>query len=226
MKSQTNRQTRVLIVDDHALVRVGLAQLISDESDLGVCGEAEGVTEALSQAEETKPDVVVIDITLREGSWLDLVEGLKKRCPSSKMLVLSMHDESLYAERALQAGVMGYISKRMAAEKVIEGIRTVLSGKVYLSSKMTERLLLQQVDGGSPSAQRTTDKLTNRELLVLELIGQGLKTGEIAERLDRSIKTVEAHREHIKRKLNLDSASDLMRYAIQWVLEVKGGSES
>ena len=207
---------RILIVDDHPLVRTGLAQLIGDCPDLEVCGEAGDMGEALRQVDELQPDLAIIDLSLAGGSGLDLIERVKSRNLNILMLVASMHDETLYAERVLAAGARGYINKQEAQERIILAIRRVLGGKVYLSERMTERLLSGMVDANSD--KRDIDSLSNRELQVFELIGEGVPTARIAEQLNLSTKTIETHQAHIKKKLSLDSAHELTQRAIRWVM--------
>ncbi len=212
------RIVRVLIVDDHPIVRRGLAELIDQEPDLEVCGEASDAPEALQQVRATHPDVVVVDIALKSGNGIELIKQIKACDSDIKMLVSSMHDESLYAERALRAGAMGYINKREAVDKVIDAIRNVLRDKIYLSGRMTDRVLHQMREGGSIE-QSAVDRLSDRELEVFELIGQGLGTRQIASKLHVSVKTVESYREHIKIKLDLQSGTELTHHAVKWVLE-------
>ncbi len=216
-KSSAGKKARkkVFLVDDHTLVRQAVSQLINQEADLGVCGEAESAPEALRSIAELKPDVVVVDLTLKEGSGLDLVKDLKLRQPNLPVLVLSMHDESTYAERLLRSGARGYVMKDEASDKVVIALRKVLSGEVYLSDKMSARILHKLV-GGAPATASPVDLLSDRELQVFELIGQGIGTRRIAEKLHLSVKTVETYREHIKLKLKLDNATDLLQHAIQW----------
>jgi DNA-binding NarL/FixJ family response regulator len=209
--------TRILIVDDHPLVRTGFAQLIGDCPDLEVCGEASDMAEALRQIETTRPDLAIIDLSLAGGSGLDLIERVKSRDKNILMLVASMHDETLYAERVLAAGARGYINKQEAQDSIIRAIRQVLSGKVYLSQKMTDRLLSGMVDANSE--KRDLDSLSNRELQVFELIGEGVSSSHIAEQLNLSVKTIETHQAHIKKKLGLGSAHELNQRAIRWVMD-------
>jgi DNA-binding NarL/FixJ family response regulator len=209
--------TRILIVDDHPLVRAGFAQLIGDCPDLEVCGEAADMAEALKQIEATHPDLAIIDLSLAGGSGLDLIERVKARNSDILMLVASMHDETLYAERVLTAGARGYINKQEAQDSIIRAIRQVLSGKVYLSQNMTDRLLSGMVD--ATGEKRDIDSLSNRELQVFELIGEGVPTSQIAEQLNLSVKTIETHQAHIKRKLGLGSAHELNQRAIRWIME-------
>jgi DNA-binding NarL/FixJ family response regulator len=208
---------KILIVDDHPLVRAGLAQLIGDCPDLEVCAEAADMAEALTQIDSTNPDLAIIDLSLAGGSGLDLIEHIKSRNRNILMLVASMHDEMLYAERVLAAGARGYINKQEAQESIIRAIRQVLSGKVYLSEAMTERMLSGMVDAGPE--KRDIDSLSNRELQVFELIGQGVPSGQIASQLNLSIKTIETHQAHIKRKLGLGSAHELNQRAIRWTMD-------
>lgn len=209
--------TRILIVDDHPLVRSGFAQLIGDCPDLEVCGEAGDMAEALAQIETARPDLAIIDLSLAGGSGLDLIERIKSHDKDILMLVASMHDETLYAERVLAAGARGYINKQEAQDSIIRAIRQVLAGRVYLSQQMTDRLLSGMVDVNDE--KRDIDSLSNRELQVFELIGQGVSTSRIAEQLNLSTKTIETHQAHIKKKLGLSSAHQLTQRAIRWVME-------
>jgi DNA-binding NarL/FixJ family response regulator len=209
--------TRILIVDDHPLVRAGFAQLIGDCPDLEVCGEAADMAEALKQIDVTSPQLAIIDLSLAGGSGLDLIEHIKSRDKDILMLVASMHDETLYAERVLAAGARGYINKQEAQESIIRAIRQVLSGKVYLSESMTERLLSGMVD--SHAEKRDIESLSNRELQVFELIGQGVPSSQIASQLNLSVKTIETHQANIKKKLGLGSAHELNQRAIRWIMD-------
>lgn len=213
-----SKKYRVLLVDDHPLVRRGLADVIAREPDLETCGEAADVQEAIREVERTNPDVVVIDLTLKTGHGIELIERLKSRDSQIKILVSSMHDEMLFAERVLRAGAMGYITKQEPPEALLRAIRQVLGGEVYLSPRMTTRLL-RRVAAGAPAQTDPVHSLSNRELEVYEMIGQGLTIQQIASRLHLSPKTVETHREKIKQKLNLKSSTELNRRAVQWVLE-------
>ncbi len=208
---------RILIVDDHPLVRAGFAQLIGDCPDLEVCGEAADMAEALRLIDNDCPDLAIIDLSLAGGSGLDLIEHIKSRDQNILMLVASMHDETLYAERVLTAGARGYINKQEAQDSIIRAIRQVLSGKVYLSEAMTERLLSGMVD--ARDEKRDIERLSNRELQVFELIGQGVPSGQIASQLNLSIKTIETHQAHIKKKLGLGSAHELNQRAIRWIMD-------
>jgi DNA-binding NarL/FixJ family response regulator len=213
-----SKKQRVLIVDDHPVVRYGYAQLIGREPDLEVCGEAAGVAEALRLAESQLPDVAVVDITLDGENGIELIDYIKSRWPSIKILVSSNHDEETFAGRVLRAGALGYISKREAMPKIVEAIRQVLRGEVYLSPHMAT-CLLQRAAVGKPLNSNPLETLSNRELQVFEMIGQGLNTVQIAKKLQLSAKTVESHRKVIKVKLNLRTAAELSRSAFQWVQE-------
>jgi DNA-binding NarL/FixJ family response regulator len=210
---------RVLIVDDHPAVREALALRIGRQPDLEVCGEACDTNEALRLIAETKPDVAVIDISLKTGNGIDLIKRIRDRNESVRLLVWSMHSEPLYAERALRAGALGYISKDQATEKIVEAIRRVLSGKVWVSEAIADRLLKRSVGGQEGTGRSPVDCLADRELEVFRLIGQGVKTAEIAERLHLSVKTVETYRDRIRQKLGLPDGTRLAHFATQWALE-------
>lgn len=218
MKSaQKTAKKRVFLVDDHPVIRRGIQLLINLESDFAVCGEANGVSAAYNRILEEKPDLAVVDLSLADGSGLELIRMLHSEMPNLRILVLSMHDESFYAQRALRAGASGYITKEEGTERVIGALRTLAQGKRYVSENVAAQLL-EIAAGGSRTAQDSPDKLlSNREVEVLELIGQGLSTREVAERLHLSTKTIESHREHMKAKLSLSSGNELARYAFNWV---------
>ena len=213
-----SRKHRILLVDDHPLVRRGLADVFAREPDLEACGEAGDVAEALAAVERTKPNVVIVDLTLKPGHGIELIEKLKNRDPDLIILVSSMHDEMLFAERVLRAGARGYISKQEPPEALIRAVRQVLRGEMYLSPRMTSRLL-NRVVAGSPAQDDPVVNFSNRELEVYEMIGQGLTIQQIAARLHLSPKTIETHREKIKQKLNVPNSAELNRRAVQWVLE-------
>ena len=210
-------KARVLLIDDHAILRQGLAQLINQEADMAVCGEAEEAPKGFEAVNTLKPDVAVVDISLKGGNGLELIKNIKASHPNLPILVLSMHDESLYAERALRAGGLGYIMKEEAAESVIVGIRKVLKGEIVLSDKMQAKLLHQLVSGRLKQGGSAIDTLSDRELEVFRMIGEGRSTRQIAEDLHLSVRTVEAYREYIKEKLNLKNATELVQQAFQWV---------
>ena len=208
-------KTKILIVDDHPIVRERLAELINQESDLSVCGEAEDSREALKAVELLRPDLAIIDITLKDTYGIELIKQLKESHPRLPILVLSMHDESLYGERALRAGAKGYLTKQEATKKVITAIRRILAGEIFVSEKMASTILRKVAGAAAPEGSSPTAVLTDRELEVFQLLGQGSGVKEIAEKLFVSVKTVEAHREHIKRKMNFRSSTELLRFAIQ-----------
>ncbi len=212
------KKWRILIVDDHPIVRQGLSALIAHEPDLEVCGGAEDVPDALRQVEQTRPDLVVVDISLKNGHGIDLITEIKERHERVKMLVWSMFDEKLFAERSLRAGALGYVNKQESIDAVVDAIRQVLQGEIYLSSRMTSRLL-HRIRGDTALEQDPVENLSNRELQVFEMLGRGLTTQQIARRLCLSPKTVDTHREKIKTKLNLSNAAELSHRAVQWVLE-------
>ena len=208
---------RILIVDDHAIVRQGIALLLTRQPDFEVCGEAGSYEEGLAAIAALKPDAVLVDITLKDRSGLDLVREAKERDPAVKTLILSMHDEEDYAERALKAGALGYVMKEHADEVVVEALRKVLRGEVYLSPLMNTRMIRQMIQGESVSEEETgIGSLTDREKEIFLLMGRGLSTKRIAEQLDLSARTVEVHRAHIKRKMQCDDLAQLLREAIRF----------
>jgi DNA-binding NarL/FixJ family response regulator len=213
--------TRVLIVDDHPAAREGLAIRISSQEDLEVCGEAPDVPEALSLLDSAHPDVAVVDIQLKTGNGLDLVKRIVSRDESIRILVWSMYPDKVYARRALQAGALGYINKEHTTDRLIEAIRSVARGKVYLSEETAEKVLSQTVGGKTNLHSSPFESLSDRELEVFGLIGEGLSTSEVAQRLHLSTHTIDTHRQRIKEKLNLATATELTQAAIRWVLEGK-----
>ncbi len=219
----STHQTSVLLVDDHPIVRQGLAELIEQEPDLSVCGEAENASEALQMIAALQPDIAIVDISLQGTSGIELIKDVKARYPHLPMLVLSMHDETLYAERVLRAGARGYVMKEEATEKLMAAIHKVLSGQIHLSEKMATRLLSKLIDGTYESSGSPMERLSDRELQVFESIGLGLGTREIAEKLHISVKTIDSHREHIKAKLKLTGSTELVQHAIQWVQFERSG---
>jgi DNA-binding NarL/FixJ family response regulator len=219
-RNRPKKRFRVLIVDDHPAVREALALRIGRQADMEVCGEAEDMAEALRLIADDPPDLAVVDISLKTGSGIDLIKRIKDRTDQVQILVWSMHSESLYAERALRAGALGYINKDQATDRIVEAIRRVLAGKVYLSESMAERLLQRSV--GKPQEDgihSPLDVLADRELEVFRLIGKGVKTAEIAERLHLSVKTVETYRDRIRHKLGLQDGTKLVHFATQWAME-------
>lgn len=208
---------RILIVDDHPLMRKGLAMTLEAEPGLRVVAQAPDAETALDLLDEAKPDIVIVDISLPGMSGLELVKHLKALRPNLGTLVVSRHDETLYAERALRAGARGYVMKLEATEAIVKAVRRVLNGSIYVSEEINERLLLSMAGGQRPIAQFPLEVLSDRELEIFEMTGRGLATRDIAERLHLSVKTVESYRARIKTKLNLDGAAELMKHAVQWV---------
>jgi len=213
----TDRMPKLMIVDDHPLMRKGLILSLSEDPSLEICGQATNAEDAISLIDELSPDLVIIDISLPGMSGLELVKHLTAVEPTTKTLIVSRHDESLYAERAIRAGARGYIMKLQAGDVILNAVRRVLNGGVYVSDEMNERLLMGLVTGQDRVAQSPFDLLSDRELEVFELTGRGYGTRDISERLHLSVKTVESYRARIKNKLNLDSAAELMQHAVQWV---------
>lgn len=211
------KSSRVLVVEDHAVVREGFVALINRELDLEVCGEADGAAPALALVEKTKPDIVVLDLILRSGDGLDLLRALKERHPALPALVISMQDEEIYAERALRAGARGYLMKHSATEEFLDAIRTVLAGNIYVSRKMNIRILHRLASGDTAPGDNLLHMLSNRELQIFQMIGAGMSNREIAPRLGISSKTVETHRENIKHKLGLKDGVALVQSATDWL---------
>jgi DNA-binding NarL/FixJ family response regulator len=212
----TVKKTRVLIVDDHPMTRAGLVHLINHQPELVVCGEAESAARALDILESSRPDLLLIDITLPGKSGLELIKDVRAMLPEMRMLVISMHDESLYADRVLRAGARGYITKHEGGEKLIEAIRRVLSGKIYVSETMSAHIL-EIFSGGQTGLDRSSiEKLSDREFEVFESLGEGLSSQQIAKKLHLSAKTVDAHRANIKTKLNIKTTAELISYAARW----------
>jgi DNA-binding NarL/FixJ family response regulator len=218
-QNKNKRPSRVLIVDDHPAVREALALRIGMQCDLEVCGEAADIAEAVRLVGESRPDVAVLDISLKTGNGLDLIKRISDRADTIRILVWSTHSEALYAERCLRAGALGYVNKDQATDKIVDAIRRVLEGKVYLSDEMAEKMLHRAVGDGKDVTRSPLDALADRELEVFRLIGGGVKTAEIAERLHLSVKTVETYRDRIRKKLDLSDGTKLAHYATQWALE-------
>jgi DNA-binding NarL/FixJ family response regulator len=214
-------RSRIFIVDDHPIVRQGLALLINRELDLAVCGDAEEAGSALRGIEELKPDLIVVDLSLNGPDGLDLLKNIRARDPNLPVLILSMLDELLYAERALRAGASGYIMKQEATERVLVAIRRILGGEIYVSDRMANRMLHRFVGGNRVEQRSPIAGLTDRELEVFRLIGEGHGTRQIAEELHISVKTVESYQAHIKEKLSLKNARELVQRAIQWTVADK-----
>jgi DNA-binding NarL/FixJ family response regulator len=217
---QTAKKT-VLIVDDHPLLRQGLALLINQQEDMQVCSEAEEAHAAMHAVAQRRPDIMILDISLNGPDGLELLKSIRATDPDLPILILSMHDEAIYAERALRARANGYIMKQEAAEKVLVAIRRILNGEVYLSDHMSNKMLQQYITGAPSMIQSRISSLSDRELEVFRLIGEGRATREIAEELHLSIKTVETYQAHIKEKLALRSGRELIQHAIQWKVHEK-----
>jgi len=206
----------VFIVDDHPLVREWLTNLIQHQADLTVCGESESAPEAFAAITACKPDVAIVDIALKDSSGLELIKNLKGSCPEVALLVLSMHEEFHYAERALRAGARGYVMKRETTKQVVEAIRRIREGKIYVSEPLAEAMTSQYVEGKRLASRSPVEQLSDRELEVFDMLGRGMGTRHIAETLRISLKTVQAYCGRIKEKLNLDSGTELLREAIRW----------
>lgn len=211
-----NRERQILIVDDHSVVRRGLRQLVNEESDLAAPWEAETAGEALHLVSQHAPDLVLVDVTLEGASGIELVKQLQAHHPELPVLVISMHDEKLYAERALAAGARGYVMKRTPDEEMLDAIRQVLSGRVHVSEEVRSRLFPLEAGFAPTEVSSPVERLSDRELEVFLLLGQGYAPRHIADELCVSVKTVESHRQHLKKKLNLESSAELTRYAIEW----------
>ena len=216
-KKTESKKSRVYLVDDHPIVRQGLIKLIEQEAELEVCGEAGSVSEALPAIQKTGPDVILVDISLEESNGLELIKLIDDLGLQIPTLVLSMHDESLYAEHALKAGASGYVMKQAASNTLIQAIEKVLIGEIYVSKTMSSQMLKVAFRNGGEKQRSGTEALSLRELEVFELIGRGNSTREIAEQLSLSVKTIETYRAHIKEKLLLRSGTELMQRAVQWV---------
>src|SRR5271170_3956498 len=215
------RKKTVFLVDDHPIVRQGLTLLINQESDLTVCGEAEEMHSALSAILALRPNILIVDISLNGPDGLELLKNIRINSPRLPVLILSMHDESIYAERALRAGASGYIMKQEATEKVLVALRRILSGEIYVSERIANSMLQHYVRGADPAGHSSISELTDRELEVFRLIGEGHGTRQIAEALHLSVKTVESYQAHIKEKLSLRSARELVQHAVRWNVREK-----
>jgi DNA-binding NarL/FixJ family response regulator len=209
---------KVLVVDDHPIVREGLTQMINREPDLAVCGAVEDMQGAVHFIDSLRPDILIVDISLNGPDGLDLLKYIRARDPALPILILSMHDEALYAERALRAGANGYIMKQEATDNVLIALRRILNREVYVSQRIANRMLRQFVGGTTNLAHSSLDGLSDRELEVLRLIGRGHSTRQIAEELHLSVKTVESYQAHLKEKLSLKNSRELVQYAVQWAI--------
>lgn len=213
----SNEKVKILIVEDHEIFRLGIKELINHESDLIVCGEADDVDTARNMIKELNPDMVIVDITLKKSNGMDLIKEISTFYKSMKILVLSMHDELLYAERSLQCGAQGYIMKQETSKSIIKAIRHILQGNIHVSESIMSNLLNRVRTGQDSFEKSPIDQLTDRELAVLRLLGEGKSTGDIAQEMHLSVSTISTYRERIKEKLQLKNAAELVRYAIHWV---------
>lgn len=218
-KCDDPKARRIVVVDDHPLFRHGLAQLINAEADFAVCGEAASAAEALSVIREANPELAIVDVGLKGTNGIELTKSIRAEFPNVYVLILSMHDESLYAVRALRAGARGYVMKQEALTNVLDAVREVFQGRTYLSPGMANQVISKFVGVDTAGERELTDRLTDRELEILELIGKGREVTAIAKLLHLSPKTVESHRAHIKEKLSFDNARQVARFAVQWVSE-------
>lgn len=216
-KTPTPTKHRIVLVDDHPITRQGVAVLINQERDMEVVGEADSAPTAITLLQKQPADLAIIDITLKTTNGVELMKHIRVLAPELPVLVMSMHDESLYAERAIRAGARGYIMKQEASDKILMAIRQVLAGELCLSEKMKERMLHRFVSNRKEEVRFTIDTLSDREMEVFQLIGNGYSTRQIAAKLNLSVKTIDSYREHLKLKLPLEAGKDLVRYAIQWM---------
>jgi DNA-binding NarL/FixJ family response regulator len=217
VKKQAKSKARVFLVDDHAIVRDGLAQLIQREADLEVCGEAASAEEAVEALSKCRADIAIVDISLGGANGIELIKNLKALDHDLRVLVLSMHDETHYAERALRAGATGYVMKRAGREQILQAVRKVLSDEIFVSEDINKSMLHQYLHGSGGAEASPISNLSDRELEILTLLGRGLGSKEIADRLHLSQKTVDSHRTHMKEKLSLKGAPELIRFAFEWV---------
>ncbi len=208
---------KIFLVEDHPIFRKGLAEILNSQKNMLVCGEAEDAIQALDGIKETKPDFIIVDVSLKDSSGIELIKDIRLRHPNVLILTLSMHDETIYAERALRSGAKGYLMKQEAPETVVKAVYHILNGNIYVSDRIATRMFNKLIDGQANSENSPVDLLTDRELEVFQLIGHGLGTRQIAQKLHVSVKTIENHRAHIKEKLNLNSAIELVQHATLWV---------
>ena len=216
-RTKPTNKARIFLAEDHAIARLGFAQLINQQPDMMVCGEAETASQALESIAKLAPNLAIVDLTLKASNGLGLIKSLAVRCPAVKILVVSMHDESMNAELAVHAGARGYIMKEEAIDKLLAAIRQVMSGKIYLSERMMQKVVEQRMTRGTETTGSGMDILSHREREVLLLIGQWRRTAEIATQLNLSVKTIESYRHRLKQKLNLQNASELTQFATEWV---------
>jgi len=218
-RSRMTTRTKVLLVDDHPIVRQGLARLIAQEPDLEVCGEAADEGTAWSQVGAHEPGLVLVDLSLKTGNGLELIKRIRSGYPEMPILVISMHDEVFYVERALRAGASGYLTKEEAGDNVLLAIRKILEGEIYLSDRLSPTIIKRLLSGNGGAEESPISRLSDRELEVFQLIGQGLAAQEIADRLHLSFKTIETYQAHIKEKLGLRDIRKLVQYAVRWAME-------
>ena len=223
--AQEKAEVRVLLVDDHPLVRLSLREVIKRELDLIVCGEAEDRDQALELIEKTKPHLAIVDLTLKSSNGMDLIKDIRDRYPKVQILVLSMHDETLHAERAIRAGARGYITKQEATKKIMVAIRQILNGDIYWSERAAAKVASKIARASKTATTSSVDLLADRELQVFELIGAGQSTRQIAATLHIDVSTVETYRARIKEKLNLEDSLALLQFAIRWHIANAHGSE-
>lgn len=211
------KKKKIMVVDDHPIVHQGLEMLLGHESNLEICGYAATANEAIDKIKDLEPHLVLVDISLKGGvSGIDLIKGIRDRYPAVETLVLSMHDESIYAERVIRAGARGYVKKEELTKTIVNAIQTVLEGRIYLSNTMTTSLLKDLYYDQVGKVKVSIDKLTDRELEVLRFISRGYRTSDIAKKLNVSVKTIDSHRLRIKRKLNLKSSAEMIKFAVEW----------
>lgn len=213
---------RLLIVDDHPVFRHGISQLIRQLPEVTICGEAENSQSALHAMRQLKPDLALIDVSMPGTNGIELIKLMLSEEPKLIVLIVSMHDESLYALRALRAGAKGYVMKQQAMDNVLDALRKVMNGGIYVSPQFSERLVFKAIQGSDTDLGSPVDKLSDRELEVLQLFGRGLSTREIAERLHLSVKTIETHRAHIKEKLGFKDAEEMVKFAVEWITASEG----
>jgi DNA-binding NarL/FixJ family response regulator len=213
----TRKKLRILLVDDHPLTRRGIRALIEEEPSYEVCAEADNAPQALEMVRKCSPDLTIVDISLQSTNGIELTKGLRAQSPQMHVLVVSMHDEELYAERALRAGAVGYLMKHEACDRILVALDRILKGEIYLSDRLKEKMLHRFVSHRAEKPTSVIDTLSDREMEVLQLIGNGYGTRSIADQLKLSVKTIDSYREHLKLKLSLKSGAELVRYAIQWI---------
>ena len=218
-RQKLSDKIQIFLVEDHPIFRKGLAEILNSQKHFEVCGEAEDALEALTAIKEKRPDFVILDVSLKNSSGIELIKDIKLRYSDIPILTLSMHDEAIYAERALRAGARGYLMKQEAPETVVKAVSHILGGNIYVSDKIATRMFNKLIEGQSNIENSPVDILTDRELEVFQLIGRGLGTRQIAQKLHVSVKTIENHRAHIKEKLNLSSAIELVQHATLWIQE-------